>query len=255
MNMTINIHATAGIVCTLLVSSVLASGQTRSYNYDFESDTLGIVSSNNPTYDYTTDDNSTTLSAGGTLALRGNGSTTDYEIVSISGSQFIRLQGGINTQTDDFGIYIGGLDFSDFASGLAKEVSFSFDLLGNSLVSSTDWEVNYTLASSLAGHSGFVDDAFTGNLVFDFANSGSAATTISGTFTVNDGEGSTIGGLFISGPRDASGNAALASGGGSLAIDNISVTVSAVPEPAAGGLVLSLGILSWVACRRRLQRA
>ena len=239
--------------CIAFSSATMLSAQTRDYSYDFESDSISTLQSDSATFNYTNSNTSSTLSAGGTLVFRGNSSGSDYVVTSISGSNALRIQGGLNTQTDDFGIYVGGLDFSDFTGGESKLVSFSFDILGNSLVSSTDWEVNYTLASSTAGHSGFVNDGFvdTGNLIFTLNNSGSTFTTVSGSFIVDDGVGSTIGGLFISGPRDIDGNAALTSGGGSLAIDNISVSVSAIPETATSALLIGFTALVFSSVRRK----
>lgn len=238
------------ITAALILAPLFAlNGQTRSYSYDFEADTLGVAFSDSATFNYSNDNASTTLSAGGTLVFRGNSSGSDYEVVTIGGTKTLRIQGGLNTQTDDFGVYIGGLDFSDYVSGDEKLVTFSFDILGNSLVSADNWEVNYTLASSLAGHTGFVDDAFTGKTVFSFANSGSTMTTVSGSFTVPDGSGSTIGGLFISGPRNLDGSAALASGGGSLALDNISVAV--IPEPETFATIFGIAALMLLVVRRR----
>jgi len=237
----------AAAVALTSISSL--SAQARDYSYDFEGDTAGIALTDSATFNYTNNNNSTVLAAGGTLVFRGNSGSSDYEVVSIGGSNALRIQGALNTQTDDFGIYLGGLDFSDFVGGESKTVSFSFDILGNALTSAADWEVNYTLAASGAGHSGFVDDLFTGNTVFTFANTGGTLSTITGSFVVADGVGSTLGGLFISGPRAIGGGAALTGAGGSLALDNLSVNV--IPEPQAFAMIVGLLSLGFVALRRR----
>lgn len=238
------------ILASMALATTLAYGQTRTYDYDFEADTVGTALLNSATFNYTTGDNSTSLAAGGTLIFRGNSGSSDYEVVSIGGSNALRIQGAMNTQTDDFGVYIGGLDFSDFAGNENKQVDFSFDILGNSINSVVDWEVNYTFASTTAGPSSFVD-APTDNLVFTFANSGGTMTTISGSFAIPDGQGSTVGGLFISGPRALDGSAAMTGAGGSLAMDNISVSVSAIPEPQTFAVLIGVISLMLVVTRRR----
>lgn len=233
------------------LSILSLKGQVRSYAYDFENDTPGTIFSSSATFNYTQNNNSTTLAAGGTLIFRGNSASTDYVVFEIGGSKALRMQTALNTQTNDFGIYIGGLDFTDFASGDDKQVDFSFDILGNNVISTTDWEVNYTYGSSSAGYTPFTTVAPTDNVVFSFANSGSAFTTVTGTFIVPDGLGSSLGGLFISGPRNPDGTAALTGAGGSLAINNISVDVTAIPEPQTFAVLLGLISLGFVVARRR----
>jgi hypothetical protein len=189
------------------------------------------------------------------LVLRGNSGSTDNVFAAVGGSTALRMQTALNAHTDDFGVYIGGIDTSDFSPAGQKTVSFSFDVLGSSLSSTTNWEVNLTNGASSAGHSSFVfGSGHVAGDTFDFANTGSTMNTVTGSFTVDAGVGSTLGGLFISGPRNSSGDATMAFGSGaSLAIDNISITV--VPEPTSYALLLGLAGVATVGFRRSSRKS
>lgn len=232
-------------------------------DYDFNEKTAdtGYFQTDTPGYNYTSNN---VYSAGtgvgaNTLAFQGGSGGTDYGVRNKgTGHETALFWRTLNPQGANAGIYLQKIDMTAGGANDTQviRVSWSFDILGydqNGGLDSSSWAVKVrydntseNLNISDAWYSaGAVAQTFSFN---DDSTSHSSTdgtwTTVTGFYDVAIGTGRALGGIQIS-----TDNGAYTSGGG-IFLDNISVDVSPIPEPATLGL---LGVVSAAAffIRRR----
>ncbi len=236
------------IVCAFMTTA--ASFATIVMDYDFNGIAAGtVVQANMAQYDFTSAQTYVGSNAvANTLAFHGGSSGTDYIIRDKGGSHTNALfWKTLNPQGINSGIYLQKIDMTAAGANDSQtvRVSWSFDILGydsNGALDPTSWAVKvrydntsqnlnvsdawYATAATAQTFS-FLDDS-TGETIKD-----GTWTTISGFYDVAVGTGGTVGGIQIS--TDAG---AYTSAGG-IFLDNITVDVTAIPEPATLGLIVS----------------
>ncbi len=252
---------------TIIAGAIFAAVSSQAsvvLDYNFNGTAAGtVVQANMAQYDYTSAQAYVGSNAvANTLAFNGRSSSTDYIIRDKGGAHANALYlKTINTANTDFGIYLHKLDFTDGGANAANitTVNWSFDILGydsNGNLDPTGWAVKIRTDNS--SQNLHVSDAWYSSAVtaqtFSFIDDSTGETakngtwtTISGSYDIAAGTGGAVGGIQIS-----TDNGGYTSGGG-LFLDNISVDVTTIPEPATIGLVGVFGAAS-LFIRRRLMR-
>jgi hypothetical protein len=229
-----------------------ASYATIVMDYDFNSISAGtVVQANMAQYDYTSSQAYVGSNAvANTLAFNGRSSGTDYIIRDKgTGHENALYFKTINTANSDFGIYLQKLDFTDGGANAANitTVSWSFDILGydsNSNLDPSSWTVK--VAAGNSSQNLHVSDAWFSSAAtaqtFSFVDDSTGETaqngtwtTISGSYDIAAGDGGSAGGIQIS--TDLGGYTSA----GGIFLDNISVDITTIPEPATLGLVGAFG--------------
>lgn len=236
-----------------LIALVAASSQaTVIIDYNFNGIPAGTtVRANTAQYDYTSDQVYVGSNAViNTFAVNGKSSGTDYIVRNKgAGHENALYLKTLNTINGDFGVYLQKLDFTDGGANAANitTVSWSFDILGydsNGNIDPTGWTVKVRTDNTSQNIN--VSDAWFSSAVlgqtfsFNDDSTGETAangtwTTVSGSYDIAAGTGGAVGGIQIS-----TDNGGYTSGGG-IFLDNITVDVSTIPEPAALGLVALFG--------------
>jgi hypothetical protein len=221
-------------------------------DYDFNGTAAGtVVQANMAQYNYTAGTAYVGSNAvANTLAFNGKSSGTDYIIRDKGGAHtnalFVKT---VNTSSTDFGIYLQKLDFTDGGANGANitTVNWSFDILGydsNSNIDPSGWTVKVRTDNTSQNLN--VTDAWYGSAAtaqtFSFLDDSTGETaangtwtTISGSYDIAAGTGAAAGGIQIS-----TDNGGYTSGGG-IFLDNITVGVTTIPEPATLSLIGAFG--------------
>jgi len=245
MKKTMKLMATAALVA-------ISSQATVVLDYNFNGTAAGTtVRGNTAQYDYTSDQVYVgTNAVANTLAFNGKSSGTDYIIRDKGlGHENALYLKTLNTINADFGIYLQKLDFTDGGANAANttRVTWSFDILAydsNGNIDPTGWTVKVRTDNN--SQSINVSDAwFTAGVLgqtfsFNDDSSGETATdgtwtTISGSYDIAAGTGGSVGGIQIS-----TDNGGYTSAGG-IFLDNITVDVTTIPEPATLGMIALFG--------------
>lgn len=234
---------------TFLIAA--ASQATVVIDYDFNGTAAGtVVQANVAQYDYTSGQTYVGSNAvANTLAFNGKSSGTDYIIRDKgTGHENALYLKTISTSATDFGIYLNKIDMTDGGANAANitTVSWTFDILGydsNASIDPTGWTVKLNIDNT--SQNLYVSDAWfngTGKVTaqtfsFNDDSTGETSTdgtwaTISGSYDIAAGAGATVGGIQIS-----TDNGGYTSAGG-IFIDNLTVDVSTVPEPATLSLIV-----------------
>ena len=243
------------IASTLLVAA--SSHATIVLDYNFDGIVAGTtVQANMSQYDYTSSQEYVGSNAvANTLGFTGGSSGTDY-IIRDKGTDHENALywKTLNPQGANAGIYLQKIDMTAGGANASQivRVSWSFDILGyDTEAGSTDivpdnWTVkvrydntSQNLDVSDAWYSSvataqtfsFVDDT-TGETAID-----GTWTTVSGYYDVAVGAGAAVGGIQIRQPIGVGGYTSA----GGIFLDNITVDVTAIPEPATLGLVAAFG--------------
>ena len=223
---------------SLFAATTSLLAQTREYGYSFEGESVGAIATDEVAWNYT---DKTSFSGSGDpgttanlLLLRGDSTSSDYSIEDISDTKGIYIRTA-NMQNANFGVYLMNLDLRPFEIGVPVEVSYSFKILGNDTngnIIPNNWQVRYTDGATTAGVASFENVDST----FNFFDTGSTWTTVSGTFMTSTG--SDRGGILINAGTSGSG---YTSGGGVYIADySVTVSSSAIPEPAETSLALGI---------------
>jgi hypothetical protein len=248
-----------GIILAASLSAVISQGTVIA---DFEVHPVDTqIATDNPKYDYTSNTTYDPATAAANSLVFRAGTATDY-IVQNRGTgheKSLHLNGSINTSQADQGFYILQVDMTAGGANATQvtRVSYSFDILGTSDdadLGLTDWTVKINFASG-SGNITHGDSWFNGagavtNQTFDINNAGKNGTTgwktISGFYDIAIGAAGTAGGIQVS--TDVGG---FVSGGtGGYTVDNITLDVAAIPEPATLGMVGLFGAAILIIRRR-----
>lgn len=241
----------------LLATAVLGLGfsglhaQTRDYSFTFT--TPATVATDTASWNYS---NSVAYTSGTvsatpspTLLVRGQSSLSDHAIVTTAGVTGYNIRTA-NTAQADFGYYIMNMNFSDLVPGEDVQVDFSFKILGNdtnNTINPNNWAVKYATGATSAGAASFANAVTT----FNFVDNNATWTTISGSFIIPSGTGSTArGGILINAGTSGSGSTSA----GSITVADIQIavsSVSAIPEPSSYALLAGAAALAGVVVRRR----
>jgi hypothetical protein len=226
-------------------------------DYDFNGTAAGTtLQANMSQYDYTSNQEYVGSNAvANTLGFTGGSSGTDYIIRDKgTGHENALYWKTLNPHGVNAGIYLQKIDMTAGGANASQvvRVSWSFDILGyDTEPGSTDivpenWTVKvrydntsqnldvsdaWYAAAATAQTFGFLDDT-TGETATD-----GTWTTVSGYYDVAVGTGAAVGGIQIRQPLGVGGYTSA----GGIFLDNISVDVTAIPEPATLGLVAAFG--------------
>ncbi|MFH1497532.1 MAG: PEP-CTERM sorting domain-containing protein [Verrucomicrobiota bacterium] len=234
----------------LSMSAGSLSAQTRDYGYTF--DTPATLRTDGASWNYTLNElypgSGDPGATENMLIVRGESGSSDHSVVTVGDhtGYFVRTA---NTQNANFGFYLMNLDFRDLDVGVDVVVNYSFKILGNDTNSSidpNDWNVRYATGTTTVGVSAFSNVAQT----FDFNDDNATWTTISGSFMITSGTGSSRGGILINDGTSTSG--ATSTGGYYLADLSVQVdSVAVIPEPSSFALIAGFAALAGITLRRR----
>ena len=249
------------ITCAVLAS--VSSYATIVMDYDFNGTAAGtVVQANMAQYDYTSAQAYVGSNAvANTLAFNAKSGSADYIIrdkgTGYENTLYLKTQ---NTANTDYGTYLQKLDFTDGGANAANitTVSWSFDILAydsNDSIDPNNWTVKVRTDNTSQNLN--VSDAWYSSAViaqtFSFNDDSTGETskdgtwtTISGSYAIAAGAGGSVGGIQIS-----TDNGGYTSAGG-IFIDNLTVDISTIPEPATFGLVGVFGAAT-LFIRRRMK--
>lgn len=222
------------------------SAQARDYGYSFT--TPEALATDTPSWNFTLDAAYPNTGDPGTtsnmLIVRGESSGSDHSIVTIAGETAYYVN-TTNPQNANFGFFLMNLDFRDVAVGADVNVNYSFKFLANDTndsIVTTGAQVRYTTAATTPGLASF------GNVdqTFSFQDDNATWTTVSGSFTLPTGTGSSRGGILIN-----TGQLGAFTSAGGFYLADLDVTV--VPEPSSL-MMITIGLLSMIVFIRHTKK-
>ncbi|MDF7823695.1 PEP-CTERM sorting domain-containing protein [Pontiellaceae bacterium B12227] len=238
--------------CTLLTAVGSFGAVVMDYDFNERTADTGYFQEETSGYNYTSNNVYTAGTGVGanTLAFQGGSSGTDYGVRNKgTGHETALFWRTLNPQGANAGIYLQKIDMTDGGANGSQvvRVSWSFDILGydqNGGVDPSSWTVKVRYDNTSENLN--ISDAWysTGALAQTFSfNDDSTGhnstdgtwTTVIGSYDVAIGTGAALGGIQIS-----TDNGAYTSAGG-IFLDNITVDVAAIPEPATLSLIGAFG--------------